>query len=295
MRPDVLVTNEDGHTPAKEALCRSRGIDYRVLRRVPHAGLPVRSTTALRAESTIPYRIDLAGGWLDQPFVSKFHPGSVLTVSIEPTIEFNDRSGMASSTRRRAVELWGAQMPHGDPATLARVLFGFENPPGKAEIAGSQDALGIVLPGLNRLDYAGDYWPAAIESVPDEFVLGWLEEHVNLVALGPRTSDYVVTDDTRIDAARARALADASSDCWEAILACDLRAFGDAVRRSFHAQVAMFPRMMNDHIRAAIDRYRDVALGWKLSGAGGGGYLILVTEARIETAMRIKIRRKSGD
>jgi mevalonate kinase len=53
--------------------------------------------------------------------------------------------------------------------------------------------------------------------------------------------------------------------------------------------------MMNDHIRAAIDRYRDVALGWKLSGAGGGGYLILVTEARIETAMRIKIRRKSGD
>jgi len=104
-----------------------------------------------------------------------------------------------------------------------------------------------------------------------------------------------VTDETRIDAARAQALADAASDCWEAILACDLRAFGDAVRRSFHAQVAMFPRMMNDHIRAAIDRYRDVALGWKLSGAGGGGYLILVTETRIETAMRIKIRRKSGD
>ena len=57
----------------------------------------------------------------------------------------------------------------------------------------------------------------------------------------------------------------------------------------------MFPRMMNDHIRAAIDRYRDVALGWKLSGAGGGGYLILVVDAPIETAMRIKIRRKSGD
>ncbi len=295
LRPDVLVTNEDGHTPAKEALCRSLGIDYRVLKRIPHGGLPARSTTALRGESTIPYRIDLAGGWLDQPFVSKHHPGSVLTISIEPLVEFNDRSGMASSTRRRAVQLWGTTIPHGDPETLARVLFGFENPPGTIKVAGSQDALGIVLPGLNRLDYAGDYWPAKIESVQDEFVLGWIEDHLHLVTLGPRTSDFSVIDETRIDAARAKALADAASDCWQAILACDLRAFGDAVRRSFDAQVAMFPHMMNDHIRRAIDRYRDVALGWKLSGAGGGGYLTLVSDTPIENAMRIKIRRKSGD
>jgi cytidyltransferase-like protein len=295
LRPDVLVTNEDGHTPAKEALCRSLGIDYRVLKRTPHAGLPARTTTALRAESTIPYRIDLAGGWLDQPFVSKCHPGPVLTVSIEPLVEFNDRSGMASSTRRRAVELWGAQIPPGDPETLARVLFGFENPPGTINVSGSQDAIGIVLPGLNRLDYAGDYWPANIESVQDEFVLGWIENHLSLVTLGPRPNDFSVTDETRIDAARAKALSDAASDCYQAMLACDLGALGDAIRRSFHAQVAMFPRMMNDHIRAAIDRYRDVALGWKLSGAGGGGYLVLVAETPIENAMRIKLRRKSGD
>ena len=295
LRPDVLVTNEDGHTPAKEALCRSLGIEYRVLKRIPHGGLPARTTTALRGESTIPYRIDLAGGWLDQPFVSKCHPGPVLTVSVEPTIEFNDRSGMASSTRRRAVELWCAKIPQGEPETLARVLFGFENPPGTVNVAGSQDALGIVLPGLNRLDYAGDYWPANIESVQDEFVLGWIEEHLSLVTLGPRAAEFSVTDETRIDEARAKALSDAASDCWRAVLACDLRAFGDAIRRSFHAQVAMFPRMMNDHIRRAIDRYRDVALGWKLSGAGGGGYLILVSDTPVENAMRIKIRRKSGD
>ncbi len=295
LRPDVLVTNEDGHTPAKEALCRSLGIDYRVLKRIPHRGLPARTTTALRGESTIPYRIDLAGGWLDQPFVSKFHPGPVLTVSIEPLVEFNDRSGMASSTRRRAVQLWGAMIPHGEPEMLARVLFGFENPPGTVTVAGSQDALGIVLPGLNRLDYASDYWPQKIESVQDEFVLRWLEDHLHLVTIGPRTTDFSVLDETRIDAARARALAEAASDCWQALLECDLRGFGEAIRRSFHAQVAMFPRMMNDHIRRAIDRYRDVALGWKLSGAGGGGYLTLVSDTPIENAMRIKIRRKSGD
>ncbi|HNX92943.1 MAG TPA: hypothetical protein PKI17_05410, partial [Syntrophomonas sp.] len=106
VKPDIFVVNEDGHTPAKQALCNELGIGYHVLKRIPHADLPVRSTTMLRTECTIPFRIDLAGGWLDQPYVSKHHPGSVLTISIEPTIEFNDRSGMSSSTRRKAIELW---------------------------------------------------------------------------------------------------------------------------------------------------------------------------------------------
>ena len=29
---------------------------------------------------------------------------------------------------------------------------------------------------------------------------------------------------------------------------------------------------MTPMVAKLIDRYRDVALGWKLSGAGGGGY-----------------------
>jgi hypothetical protein len=57
----------------------------------------------------------------------------------------------------------------------------------------------------------------------------------------------------------------------------------------------MFPRMADDNVRAAIDRHRDRALGWKLSGARGGGYLILVADRPIENAMRIKIRRKDGE
>ena len=79
------------------------------------------------------------------------------------------------------------------------------------------------------------------------------------------------------------------------MLARDAPAFGAAFRESFEAQVAMFPLMVDESIREAIEECRDGALGWKLSGAGGGGYLILVSETRIETAMRIKIRRKSGD
>jgi cytidyltransferase-like protein len=48
IRPSYYVVNEDGDQPEKRAFCEARGIEYVVLRRVPHAGLPARSSTALR-------------------------------------------------------------------------------------------------------------------------------------------------------------------------------------------------------------------------------------------------------
>ena len=291
IRPDVLFVNEDGNSPEKEELCRKRGIEYIVSRRIPHASLPVRSTTALRTECNIPYRIDLAGGWLDQPFVSKFSPGAVLTISIEPTIEFNDRSGMASSTRRNAIELWKTELPGGDREKLAKMLFRFENPPGTEIISGSQDALGIVLPGLNKLHYAGGYWPDHIESCRQDDVLEWLENRLSLVTLGPREGGFSVLADTRVDGACAARLAVAADNCWDAILQKDAVAFGKWFTESFDAQAAMFPHMMDGPVREVINTYRNRALGWKLSGAGGGGYLILVSERRISGTIHIKIRR----
>lgn len=75
LSPDIFIVNEDGHTPDKEKLCKDLGIEYKVLKRIPHASLPARSTTALRAFKPIPYRIDIAGTWIDQPYVSIYHPG----------------------------------------------------------------------------------------------------------------------------------------------------------------------------------------------------------------------------
>lgn len=295
IQPDIFFVNEDGHTPAKEQLLRGRGVEYVVSHRQPAANLPSRSTTALRLECTIPYRIDLAGGWLDQPWVSKFHPGAVLTASIEPTHDFNDRSGMSTSTRKKAIELWRTALPGGDPERSAKILFSYENPPGTDEVAGSQDAIGIVFPGLNKLHYNGHYWPEQIESLHDNEVIDWLEQHLYLVTLGPRGSGYKVLADTRIGPDGARDLARAADDAWEALRLRDLSAFGDAVRRSFEAQIAMFPNMVDADILALIDQYRQQVKGWKLSGAGGGGYLVLVSEEPVERAIRVKIRRKEWE
>ncbi len=54
----------------------------------------------------------------------------------------------------------------------------------------------------------------------------------------------------------------------------------------------MFPAMINPEVQRAIDEYKDGAIGWKLAGAGGGGYLILVSEQSVKGAMHIKVRRK---
>lgn len=291
LKPDIFFVNSDGSTPLKEQLCKELGIEYVVSKRLPHSGLPVRSTTMLRKECRIPYRVDLAGGWLDQSFVSACCAGPVLTISIEPEYEFNDRSGMATSSRKKAVELWQTDIPEGDKVKLAKTLFCFENPPGTKYISGSQDSLGIVLPGLNKLEYNGDYWPESIESNTDPELLKWIEERIWLYPLYPRRASYDVLANTHVTPENVKALSDAARACWNAIIARDTAAFGEQVRKSFEAQIAIFPNMVYDDIREQIDRHRDSVLGWKLSGAGGGGYLMFVSEKPVKNAIQVHIRR----
>jgi cytidyltransferase-like protein len=291
IKPDIFIVNEDGNTPDKEELCKKLGIEYMVLKRIPHSNLPPRSTTTLRQECVMPYRIDLAGGWLDQPFVGKYSKGPVITISIEPTIEFNERSGMASSTRRKAIELWSKDVPPGDKEKLAKILFSYENPPGTPVISGSQDAIGIVVPGLNKLDYKGEYWPAKITSVKDETILSWIEKHIYLMTLGPRISEFDVLNQTVINKKNAEALSYAAEMCWKSILNKDLKNFGLFFRKSFEAQIKMFPNMIHENILKVIDRYKSQSYGWKLSGAGGGGYLIFIAGKMLEGALQIIIRR----
>ena len=198
LKPDIFFVNSDGASPLKESLCRELGIQYVVSQRLPHGDLPSRSTTALRQQCQIPFRLDLAGGWLDQPFVSRFCPGAVLTINLEPDVQFNTRSGLSTSSRNAAVEMWGNQFPADEPEKLAKMIFRYENPPGTQYVSGSQDAIGIVFPGLNRLDYDNDYWPHHITSVLDDGILDFIEQHIFMLPLFPRKQQFDVLADTEI-------------------------------------------------------------------------------------------------
>ena len=290
LRPTVFVVNEDGACPEKAALCAELGAGYRVLQRVPRRGLPARSTTSLLSAVRTPYRIDLAGGWLDQPFVSKQYPGPVITVSIEPIMEYGERSGLATSTRRSSAGLW-RHVSALDYESLARLLFAVDNPPGKGPVSGSQDAIGIAYPGLARADYDGDYWPFRIMHKRDDGLVDFVERCIRLVSLGPRAPGYDVLSDAHVNYVNVKALADAAELCWDALVSEDIRDFGSAVSASFEAQVALFPKMVDPDIVQAMEAYSSDAYGWKLCGAGGGGYLMIVTDGNVDGGTSIRVRR----
>ena len=293
LKPDIFIVNEDGHTPAKENLCKELGVKYKILKRIPYANLPARTTTDLRSIRPVPYRIDLAGTWIDQPYVSKYCPGAAITVSIEPTIEFNERSGMATSTRKKAIELWNNQLPLEKPEKLAKTLFRYDNDPGTTEVSGSQDSIGITMPGINKFYYdKGKYWPSKFETISDPDIIKWLEERLYMKTLWPRPADFNVLSETKINRKNVMALTEAADFTWEGLKAKSMNLFSIGFLNSFNAQVKMFPKMLTPEIAKEIDKYKNQALAWKLSGAGGGGYLILISEKNIPDSIRIKIRIK---
>ena len=295
VKPDVFVVNEDGDSEIKRMFCKERGIEYVVLKRVPEDGLTERSTTSIRntVKSQLPYRLDLAGTWIDQPYVSKFSPGWALTISLEPTIEFVERCGMSTSTRNAARKIWPYQLPNYNSEMLAKLLFCFENEPNKNEhVSGAQDAIGICMPGLCRHYYNNNYWPEKIESCLDEDVLCWLEEHLCMMLMFPRRPGTTVVENSHLCEEYVKELADAASRCWDAIMRKDLQGFAASFKASFEAQIKLFPGMMAEGVAEEIEKYKDKVLAWKMPGAGGGGYLAMVCEKPLEGSIRIKIRRR---
>jgi len=326
VKPDILVVNADGDNDEKRRICRERGIEYVGLKRLPADGLQARSSSGLKKQlagggeeekgagtsSNIPTRVDLAGTWIDQPYVSRYCPGWAITMSVMPTFEIRNFCGLSTSTRKAIQRIWPVNLPKMDPETLARLVFCFENDPERQNgfVSGAQDAIGICVPGLCRHYYNDHYWPEKIEICSEASVLWWLEQHLCLVPLEPRRLGCSVVEGRDITEPKVRALASAADRCWEAIMAKDLTAFAAAYHDSFEAQVAMFPGMVEPTIIAPEGNQKmsvkpeigkwsaeEGVLALKLTGAGGGGYLALVVsdsvtfcEAHPE-AIPLRIRR----
>jgi len=303
IRPDVFVVNADGGSEEKRRLCQKYNVKYVELQRIPSPGLPARSSTAIKAElereheeksdatSELPYRICMAGGWMDQPWVSKYHPGSVVVVNIHPTREFNLRSGMATSTRNLWLRLQQYNLFPDDPVELARLLFGYENPPGTKYVSGSQDHLGLTLPGANRLYYNGQYWPERIDSTNDDDICDWLEQSICLVPMQERPPGYDPLTKQNINPESVAKLGKAGDLCWEAILAKDIRRLGEALTETHKAWGELLPLTTSDDIEAEMAKYR--CYGRITSGAGGG-YLVLITDEDVPDGFRIKVRRREN-
>lgn len=305
IKPDCFVVNADGSSDEKRKFCEERGIEYIVLDRTPAEGLKARSSTDIKrtlAQTGIPTRLDLAGTWIDQPYVSTHAPGWAITISLLPTFDVRERCGLSTSTRNQIKRIWPVRLPEMDPEMLAKLVFCFENDPERTDgiISGAQDAIGICVPGLCRHFYDSHYWPKSIERCDDEGILSWLEQHLCLVPMFPRRPDCSVVEGKAINEDNVKALAQAADNCWEAILKTDLTAFAKAYQDSFRAQTTLFPAMIQPGVQEYIDQYSALpgVLAWKMPGAGGGGYLALVVDnasafcQQHEEAIPLTIRRK---
>ena len=237
-----------------------------------------------------PYRLCLAGGWIDQPWVSEICPGSVVVAQILPTMNFNDRSGLATSSRKTAIQIWGDRYPEGDYEQNARLLFGAENTSGKKYVSGSQDHIGLLFPGINRLYYNGGFWPEKIESTTKKDNCDWLSEVIHLIPLKPRPEGYDPLKEMHLEKTFVRELGEAGELCWEAVNKMDINNLGKALTCTLLSWKKILPLTVPDGVMSELEsKYLPNYPGAITSGSGGG-YIIVASDKEINGSIKIKVR-----
>ncbi len=252
----------------------------------------------------IPYRMAFAGGWIDQPFISRLNPeapGSMVTVAVEPTFRWMDRCGMATSTRMVAMRHWNGIMPSGDPTRLVRELYDAENK-GKEEPSGSQDMAGILYPGVCRLDYdasvEGGVFPAHVETCTDQKVARWIERVIKVLPVMQRPLGYQPLAVQNLDRDWIRRLGRSGRSCWDAILARDAAALGESMNECMHCWETILPHVVRYpscpvDLAALLRHYQGISHGAMYSGCGGG-YLYVVCEGPVPGTFGVQVRTGAG-
>jgi hypothetical protein len=250
--------------------------------------------------SSIPYRLALAGGWIDQPFISQLNPdatGSMVVVGLQPSFHFMQRSGIATGTRDCAIKLWDGQLPARPPVELVRELYAAENA-GRADPSGSQDMIGLIHPGINRLDYdfahEGGIFPTHIETLRDACVVAWLENVLQLLPVAPRPAGYSPLGEKNLDPKWIARLGQTGKDCFDAIRQMDIRALGASMTECMACWETLLPHTVRHHT-LTVDLiglarvYQSRHPGAMYSGCGGG-YLIVASEESVPGAFKIQVR-----
>lgn len=249
---------------------------------------------------SLPYRLALAGGWIDQPFVSRHDPdppGSMVVASLEPRAWFMERAGIATGTRKTAARLWGGGFPSRPRKDLVRELYYAENRE-KADPSGSQDMIGLLYPGISRLDYdvayEGGLFPKYIESTTDPELARWLQSVIHILPVAQRPVGYDPLGVKNLDTDWIHRLGASGRDCFQAILHGDVSALGASMNECMLCWDAILPHTVRHptltvDLMALLTAYQERHPGAMYSGCGGG-YLFVASEDPVPGAFHATIR-----
>jgi hypothetical protein len=220
-----------------------------------------------------------------------------VVVQIEPNFRPMDRSGLASGTRAIAAKIWHGRLPNRPPEALVRELYEAENN-GKHEPSGSQDMIGLIYPGVNRLDYDfsanGGVFPAHIESCQSAKVARWLEKVLHLLPIEPRPEGYSPLRRRNLDPKWIARLGQSGQDCYQAIVHMDTAALGAALNLNMKCWETLLPctvrhPLIKIDLASLLKAYQRRYDGAMYSGCGGG-YLIVVSNEPVPGSLQVKVR-----
>lgn len=221
----------------------------------------------------------------------------MVVVAIQPDFRAMDRAGLATGTRRVAMRRWKGRLPRRDPAVLVRELYAAENR-GKAEPSGSQDMIGLIYPGVNRLDYDiaahGGVFPAHIEPLSSRRAACWLERVLHVLPVAQRPQGYQPLGEKHLDPEWIARLGESGKDCFAAIRRMDLAALGASMNACMRCWEALLPHTVSHptitlDLNVLLRAYQAQYPGAMYSGCGGG-YLFVASDAPVPGAFQVRIR-----
>jgi hypothetical protein len=216
---------------------------------------------------------------------------------IEPNFLPMNRSGIASGTRAVATRIWRGKLPDRPREDLVRELYDAENK-GKPEPSGSQDMIGLVYPGISRLDYSikvhDGIFPLRIESCNSPRVARWLEKMLHLIPVEPRPEGYSPLGVKNLDPKWVARLGRSGKECFDAILKMDVEALGASFNLNMRSWETLLPQvvrhpLLRPDLPAMLKAYQRQYPGAMYSGCGGG-YLIVASRESVPGAFKVNIR-----
>ncbi len=178
-----------------------------------------------------------------------------------------------------------------------RELYDAENQ-GKAEPSGSQDMIGLIYPGVNRLDYDfnnhGGVFASHIESCNSPRVAKWLSKVLHLIPVEPRPDGYSPLGLKNLEPKWVARLGQSGKDCFDAIVKMDAEKLGASLNLTMQCWEKLLPHVVR-HAALRVDllpilrAYQKQYPGAMYSGCGGG-YLIVASEKPVPGAFQVTVR-----